>query len=189
MAIPMIVTNDNFESEVLKSETPVLVDFYADWCGPCKIMAPVIKELASEFEGRAKVAKLDVDADPEVAATYGIRSIPTLVVFEGGSPVAQAVGPFSGGAVASPTAASPTASSRRIEAPQQPFDHHQAMGAQERDGVADGGQFLGLEMGPLQAHGVGGQHPVGVQLRREFGQRLLEAEAIGAAENVDHRGC
>ena len=92
MANPIIVTDENFETEVLKAETPVLVDFYADWCGPCKIMAPVIKELADEFEGRAKVAKLDVDANPRVASTYEIRSIPTLVVFEGGSPVAQAVG-------------------------------------------------------------------------------------------------
>ena len=63
MAHPIIVTDENFESEVLNAETPVLVDFYADWCGPCKIMAPVIKELADEFEGRAKVAKLDVDAN------------------------------------------------------------------------------------------------------------------------------
>ena len=92
MANPIVVTDDNFESEVLKAETPVLVDFYADWCGPYKMMAPVIKELADEFKGRAKVAKLDVDTNPKVAATYGIRSIPTLLIFEGGSPVAQAVG-------------------------------------------------------------------------------------------------
>ena len=92
MANPIIATDDNFESEVLNAETPVLVDFYADWCGPCKIMAPIIEEVASEFEGRAKVAKLDVDANPKVAATYGIRSIPTMVVFEGGRPVTQGVG-------------------------------------------------------------------------------------------------
>ena len=92
MANPIIVTDENFESEVLRAETPVLVDFYADWCGPCKIMAPVIKELADEFEGRAKVAKLDVDANPETAGKYRVRSIPTLLLFDGGRPVAQGVG-------------------------------------------------------------------------------------------------
>ena len=92
MANPIIVTDENFETEVLKAETPVLVDFYADWCGPCKIMAPVIEEVAEEFDGRAKVAKLDVDANPGTSGKYGVRSIPTLLIFDGGRVVGQAVG-------------------------------------------------------------------------------------------------
>ncbi len=92
MVKPIIATDENFEIEVLKADTPVLVDFYADWCGPCRIMAPVIEEVAGELEGRARVAKLDVDTNPQTAAKYGIRSIPTLLIFDGGKPVAQAVG-------------------------------------------------------------------------------------------------
>ena len=92
MAYPTTLTDDNFETEVLNSETPVLVDFYADWCGPCKTMAPVVEELAEEFDGRVKVGKLDVDANPETSATYGVRSIPTFIIFDGGRRVAQGVG-------------------------------------------------------------------------------------------------
>ena len=86
------VTDGNFESEVLEAEMPVFVDFYADWCGPCKMMAPIVEELANEFDGRAKIAKLDVDANPKISATYGIRSIPTLVIFDAGRPVARVAG-------------------------------------------------------------------------------------------------
>ena len=95
MAYPTTVTDDNFESEVLEAETPVLVDFYADWCGPCKVIAPIVADLADEFEGRAKVVKLDIDANPEAAFKYAIKSIPTLMIFDGGRPVAQGVGVFS----------------------------------------------------------------------------------------------
>ena len=92
MAHPTTVTDDTFQSEVLEADTPVLVDFYADWCGPCKVMAPIVEELAEEFEGRAKIVKLDVDASPRTSVAYGIRSIPTVVIFVGGKPVAQAAG-------------------------------------------------------------------------------------------------
>ena len=92
MAHSTIVNDDTFESEVLRSETPVLVDFYADWCGPCKVMAPIVEELVGEFAGRVKIAKLDVDASPRTSLTYGIRSIPTTMIFDGGKPVAQMVG-------------------------------------------------------------------------------------------------
>lgn len=92
MAHSTIVNDDNFESEVLQADTPVLVDFYADWCGPCKVMAPIVEELVGEFAGRAKIAKLDVDASPRTSMTYGIRSIPTTMIFDGGEPVAQMVG-------------------------------------------------------------------------------------------------
>ena len=92
MAGPTLVTDDTFDSEVLKSDTPVLVDFYADWCGPCRILAPVIEDLADEFDGRAKGAKLDVDANPKVSADYQVRSIPTTIIFDKGKPIAQGVG-------------------------------------------------------------------------------------------------
>lgn len=85
-------TDDNFESEVLHSDQPVLVDFWATWCGPCRTIAPTIEELASEYEGRAKVVKLDVDNNPQTAMKYGIRSIPSLLFFKGGKPVDQMVG-------------------------------------------------------------------------------------------------
>ena len=92
MAHPINVTDDSFEKEVINSEVPVLVDFWADWCAPCKIIAPVVEELAGEFDGKVKFAKLDVDTNPRVATTYGIRGIPTLLVFSGGKPVDQVVG-------------------------------------------------------------------------------------------------
>jgi len=80
----MKFTTANFEEEVLKSEIPVLVDFYADWCGPCQMMAPVIGQLASEYEGRVKIGKLNVDENPEVMAEYKIMSIPTMIIFRNG---------------------------------------------------------------------------------------------------------
>lgn len=86
------VTDQNFEQEVLNSEEPVLVDFWAAWCGPCRIIAPAIEELASEFEGRAKIAKMDVDTNPQVAMSFGIRSIPTLLFFKDGKVVDQLIG-------------------------------------------------------------------------------------------------
>lgn len=92
MADEIILTELNFEDEVLKSELPVLVDFWADWCGPCKMLAPTIEELATEYKGRAKIGKLNVDQHPAIAEKYGIRSIPTLIFFENGTIVDQAVG-------------------------------------------------------------------------------------------------
>ena len=79
----IIVTDENFDREVLQSDVPVLVDFWADWCGPCKVLGPTINELASEYRGKAKVAKLDVDSNT-IAGHFGIRSIPTVLLFEGG---------------------------------------------------------------------------------------------------------
>jgi thioredoxin 1 len=85
-------TDANFKDEVLGSDQPVLVDFWATWCGPCRVIAPSIEELASDYEGRAKVAKLDVDNNPQVAMQYGIRSIPSLIFFKDGRPVDQMIG-------------------------------------------------------------------------------------------------
>jgi thioredoxin 1 len=92
MAHPVAVTDSEFQELVLKSETPVLVDFWADWCMPCKMIAPIVEELAEEYDGQVVFAKVDVDSSPLTAAEYGIRSIPTLLVFKGGSPVDQVVG-------------------------------------------------------------------------------------------------
>ena len=92
MTVPTPVTDSDFEQEVLESETPVLVDFWADWCAPCKMVAPVLDDLANEYDGKVKFTKVDVDTNPETAMKYGIRSIPTLLVFKGGSPIDQVVG-------------------------------------------------------------------------------------------------
>ncbi len=81
---PITFTDDNFETEVLQSDKPVLVDFWAVWCGPCKMIAPFVEELAVELEGKAKVGKLDVDNNQESAIKYGVRSIPTVLIFKGG---------------------------------------------------------------------------------------------------------
>lgn len=86
------LTDRNFQREVIESQKPVLVDFWAPWCGPCLTMGPVIKELADEFQSRAVVAKVDVDNNPEIAARYGIRSIPTLMIFQNGEVTDQMVG-------------------------------------------------------------------------------------------------
>ena len=92
MTHPFHVTDEKFEEEVIKADTPVMVDFWAEWCGPCKMIAPIVEELAEEFDGKVKFAKLDVDSNPLVAMTYGIRSIPTLLIFKGGAPVGQIIG-------------------------------------------------------------------------------------------------
>jgi thioredoxin 1 len=93
------VTDASFESEVLKADRPVVVDFWAEWCGPCKMIAPALEEIATELGDSAKVVKLNVDENPGVAGKLGIRSIPTLIVFRNGAAVAQKVGAAPKGAL------------------------------------------------------------------------------------------
>ena len=92
MSKPTPVTDDNFEEEVLKSSLPVITDFWAEWCGPCHAIAPILEQIASEHDGQLKVAKLDVDTNPATATKYGIRGIPTMIVFKNGDPVETLVG-------------------------------------------------------------------------------------------------
>jgi len=89
---PIEFNDSNFDKEVLQAETPVLVDFWAVWCGPCRAIAPVVEQMAKEYDGKLKVGKLDVDNNPETSVKFGIRSIPTLLVFKGGRVVEQIIG-------------------------------------------------------------------------------------------------
>lgn len=86
------LTEANFDTEVLQSKVPVLVDFWATWCGPCRMIGPIIEELSGTYAGKAKVCKLDIDANPNLTAKYDIRSVPTLMVFKNGQVAAQTVG-------------------------------------------------------------------------------------------------
>jgi len=92
MSSATAVTDASFEQDVLKSDVPVLVDFWAPWCGPCRMVAPIVDEIAKEFDGKIKVFKLNTDENPNVASQYGIRSIPTLMIFKGGQKVDTDVG-------------------------------------------------------------------------------------------------
>ena len=91
MAITTI-TDDNFQDEVLNSDLPVLIDFWAIWCGPCKMIAPIVEDLATEYDGKAKIGKLDVDSNQQTSIKYGVRSIPTLLIFKGGELVDTIIG-------------------------------------------------------------------------------------------------
>jgi thioredoxin 1 len=86
------LTEANFDDEVIKSSVPVLVDFWAEWCAPCRLIAPIVEELAAEYAGKLKVAKLNVDQNPQISMNYGIRSIPTILIFKDGQAVEQLIG-------------------------------------------------------------------------------------------------
>jgi len=92
MADLLQVTDDSFDDEIMNSDMPVLVDFWAEWCGPCKMVGPVVEELAQEYEGRIKIAKMDVDKNRQTPVRFGIRNIPTLILFKGGEVVQTIVG-------------------------------------------------------------------------------------------------
>ena len=92
MAKALEFTDGNFEAEVLNSDKPVLVDFWAEWCGPCRMIGPVVEEMAGEYEGKAKIGKVNVDNNPDISVKYGIRSIPALLIFKDGEVVDQIVG-------------------------------------------------------------------------------------------------
>ena len=92
MSDPVVITDENFQQEVLDSDIPVMVDFWADWCQPCKMIAQVVQQIADEYDGKVKIGKLDVDENPQVSQALGIRGIPALLIFDGGKPVDQIVG-------------------------------------------------------------------------------------------------
>lgn len=94
------VTDANFEEVVLKSDKPVLVDFWAEWCGPCRMVGPIVEELATEYEGKAVITKMNVDENPEITAKYGIRNIPTILFFKNGEIVDKTVGALPKGKLA-----------------------------------------------------------------------------------------
>ena len=89
---PVAFTDDNFNMEVLKSDMPVIVDFWATWCGPCKMIAPIMEELAEKYEGKVKIGKLDVDENQQTAIKYGVRSIPTVLILKGGQVIDTVIG-------------------------------------------------------------------------------------------------
>jgi thioredoxin 1 len=89
------VTDESFDPEVLQSQVPVLVDYWAEWCGPCKMVAPILEEVAKDYSGRLKIAKLDIDSNDKMAARFGVRGIPTLMLFKNGAVTAQKVGALS----------------------------------------------------------------------------------------------
>ncbi len=92
MAKPIHITDGTFEEEVLKNDVPVLADFWAEWCGPCRTIAPILEEIAEEYDGRLKIAKINVDENPDAPAHFGIQGIPTLILFKDGEPVERLVG-------------------------------------------------------------------------------------------------
>ncbi len=99
MADILKVSDDNFDSEIINSEIPAMVDFWAEWCGPCKKIGPVVEELSKEYEGKIKIAKMDVDSNRQTPARFGIRNIPTLILFKGGEVVNTIVGAQSKSAI------------------------------------------------------------------------------------------
>lgn len=95
MSAIVSVTDSNFEAEVLQSDIPVLVDYWAEWCGPCKMIAPILEDIAGDYDGKVKIAKLNVDENPDTTAKFGIRGIPTLILFKAGEKAAAQTGAVS----------------------------------------------------------------------------------------------